>query len=402
MPAKRKKERVVCKHFIWLIGQRNGVWFADGRSSNKQDPGRHSLGTRDRAEAVIQLRRLDIVKAVQLGLADAGELATSTTSALHFDEGVRLYMAHVRRPRVAGGAGPATAKRYRPVFAKSVAFFREQGLAAWNEIKKPHLEHYAAWLDGEGYAYATEFLELVTLKQAFRYWVEAGYLPSDHRINMPLTRPSGTDTHCWTALEVKAILDRCRSEPQLNWLYETFLALVCTGMRISELAGLRWHDVDLINHTISLKDESCSRLAKKGRARTTKNRHSRTFPTNPELEAVLITMKARADGGPIFKGPNGGALRPDSVRQALIKHVLEPLAAQFPSADDEIGFRDGRLHSCRHYFASVCARRGKAERVVMHWLGHRSSPMLARYFHLHDQESQRQMQDLIFSGSDET
>jgi integrase len=75
------------------------------------------------------------------------------------------------------------------------------------------------------------------------------------------------------------------------------LALVCTGMRISELAGLKWQDVDLINHTISLKDESSSRLAKKGRARTTKNRQSRTFPTNPELEAVLITMKASAPSG---------------------------------------------------------------------------------------------------------
>jgi integrase len=90
------------------------------------------------------------------------------------------------------------------------------------------------------------------------------------------------------------------------------------------------------------------------------------------------------------------------VRQALIKHVLEPLAAQFPSADDEIGFRDGRLHSCRHYFASTCAISGVPERVVMRWLGHQSSPMLARYFHLHDQEGQRQMQGLIFSGSDET
>ena len=51
MPKARKKERIVTPHFIWLLGQRHGIFVADGRS-NKTDIGRHSLGTRDRKEAM--------------------------------------------------------------------------------------------------------------------------------------------------------------------------------------------------------------------------------------------------------------------------------------------------------------------------------------------------------------
>ena len=72
-----------------------------------------------------------------------------------------------------------------------------------------------------------------------------------------------------------------------------------------------------------------------------------------------------------------------------------------PLADDEIGFKDGRLHSCRHYFCSTCANNGVPEQVLMEWLGHQSSAMVRHYYHLHDEEAQRQMQKLKFLGGSE-
>lgn len=41
MPKARKKERIAAPHFIWLLGQRHGIFVADGRS-DKTDLGRHS------------------------------------------------------------------------------------------------------------------------------------------------------------------------------------------------------------------------------------------------------------------------------------------------------------------------------------------------------------------------
>jgi integrase len=38
------------------------------------------------------------------------------------------------------------------------------------------------------------------------------------------------------------------------------------------------------------------------------------------------------------------------------------------------------------------------EQVVMRWLGHQDSLMVRHYYHLHDDEAQRQMQRVNFVG----
>jgi hypothetical protein len=177
MPAKRKQERIGGRYFVWLLGQRNGVDVADGRS-NRPCLGRHSLGARDYQHALTELQRLDLVQAVAHGLADRHLLdGDRARPPLSLEEGRRLYEAHVRRPRVTGGAKPATPKRYRAVFDKFVPFARGEGITTWNGVSAALLQGYAAWLDDEGYAYRTEYLELTCLKQAIRWLVENGHLP---------------------------------------------------------------------------------------------------------------------------------------------------------------------------------------------------------------------------------
>jgi integrase len=56
--------------------------------------------------------------------------------------------------------------------------------------------------------------------------------------------------------------------------------------------------------------------------------------------------------------------------------------------------QNSRLHSFRHYFASICATSGVPERVAMEWLGHQDSEMVQHDFHLHDEESRWQMERL--------
>lgn len=400
MPAKPKKEKLRCKYFTWLIGPRNGVWSADGRS-NRPNPGRHSLATRSYEEAKRNLVQLDIGRAVELGLADRAELDNddALSPLLSLDEGVKVYLTHVQRTLVTGGASRKTAQRYRAVFEKAVPFFRNLGFTTWNEIGRSQLESYSEWLVSENYAYRTEFLELTTIKQAFNFWTdpEVAYLPIDRRIRMPLTKPSGTDTHCWRPEEVRAIVDYCRRESSLNWFADVFVGLVCTGLRISELAQLRWSDVNLSVGMISLRDETYSRPRAARRSRTTKSRRGRSFPVHDELRSILERMQRAKNSGLVFRGPHGAAIRPDATRLVLVNKVLQPLAAQFPS-DGEIGFVDGRLHSCRHYFCSACANDGVPEQIVMRWLGHQASDMVRHYYHLSDKVAQSQMRKVQFNS----
>ena len=174
------------------------------------------------------------------------------------------------------------------------------------------------------------------------------------------------------------------------------MALACTGLRISELASLLWSDIDWDRNLITLTDDSTRGRRPAGQAaRQTKSGRSRSFPIHRDLRRVLKGMTPAA-AGTIFKGPKGGRLKPDTVRQILIREVLTPLRERFPSAPGQVGFADGRLHSFRHFFCSTCANNSVPEQVVMAWLGHADSKMVRHYFHLHDDEAQRQMQRLNF------
>jgi integrase len=254
------------------------------------------------------------------------------------------------------------------------------------------LQAYAGWLDGEGYAYATEYLELTTLKQAMKWMAEERLLPTATVPRLTLPKPVGTTTYCWKPAEVIAIVDFCRADPATAWLADIVVALAFTGMRISELANLRWSDIDLAAGTIRLTDES-TQAPRAGRAkpRTLKTGRGRSLQIHPDLRTVLARLPRAVDGY-VFHGPHGGRLKADTVRNIFVRSVLDPLSRRFPTPAGEVGFRDGRLHSFRHFFCSICADDGVAEAVVMAWLGHRNSDMVRHYYHLFDAEAKRQMQ----------
>lgn len=190
---------------------------------------------------------------------------------------------------------------------------------------------------------------------------------------------------------MQAIIAHCRENPSLHWLSDVTIALACTGLRIDELINFKWMDIDFDNTRITLADES-GRSANDGPRRSLKSGRSRSFPIHPELLAVLKRLP-RIDEY-VFHGPRRGRLKADTVRRVLVREVLKPLANKFPSMGGGQSFIDGRLHSFRHFFVSMCAAKNVPERVVMEWVGHADSAMVRHYFHLHDEEAQGFMKSL--------
>lgn len=214
---------------------------------------------------------------------------------------------------IVGGVRTQTSKRYRAVFDKFVKFGGSQGISTWNQVTKTIAEVYAAWLDGEGYAYATEYLELTTITQAAKWLVKEGYLPASCLFSLSLRKPDATDTYCYTATEVRAIIVFCQSDDRLHWLADVVTALAFSGVRISELASLRRSDINFERNVITLADESKSARRRKGKPRQTKGGYSRSFPIHPALRSILESIPESKDGL-MFHGPLGGVLKPDTDR----------------------------------------------------------------------------------------
>lgn len=398
MPKQRKKEEIQCQFYRWLVGPHklSGTYYADGRS-NTPSLGRHSLGTKDRRTARANLNELDRLIAVEHGLTNPSQFETEETQILCLDNGRKLYEVHIKRPMIANGPRESTAKRYRAVLDKFFAFAKLHGIRNWNQVNRNVFDLYVTWLESRAYAYATQVLELTTLKQILKYLVAEGHLPPTTLFPYQMRKPSGTDTYCWKPEEVEAILQHC-DRPDLLWIKGVLLTLSRTGMRISEAANLRWTDVDFDRNMITLRDERFLDTKLKRKRRTLKSGYDRSIPIHPELSEYLKQIDRHPDGF-VFHGPRSGRLKKDLVRNCLIRDVIRPLEKHFPTASDQNGFCHGRLHSFRHYFCSECANTGIPERVLMRWLGHRSSKMVHHYYHLHDEESHRQMARLGDTGS---
>ena len=384
-----------CVHFAWRLTNRDGTWYADGRS-NPVNAGRHSLGTGDKAEALQRLVKLDRQCAEDLGLVTRTAPNAEPASVLSLAEGRKRYEQHLRRPRVAGGVKDATYKRYRAPLDKFLAFAPSKGVTAWNGVTECLLMAYIANLETKGYFGKTLLNEITVLQGCLKWLIEAGHLPGKQPIKLKLRNVESEPAYCYRSEEIRAIVEHCRQAQDLKWLGDVIVALACTGLRISELVDLRWTDLDLATGMLTLTDESERAHVDSKRRRTLKSGRSRAFPIHPDLLNVLRRLTKR--DGYVFRSPRGGRLKSDTVRRIFVRDVINPLADRFPASAGEKSFKDGRLHSFRHAFCSRCANSGVVDRMVMAWLGHTNSAMIKTYYHLHDDESQRTMQQLDFLG----
>jgi integrase len=392
MPRKPSQPSIACPYFTWILFQRDGVYYADARSG-KYKLGKHSLGTRNHNEAIERLKVLDLHMAIKLGLAKPEAVKSSETISVAI--GWQAFMDYCGRSPVMGSVSAGTLKRYRTVCDKHNKFCDRHGIEFWDQFDKAALEKYGNWLHGK-YAYRTAYFELTLLKSVNRWLIGEKKLPSDSKIEYSLTKPQGTDTYCYNREEVAAMIKHCEVNPQLGWLRDVIIGLAHLGVRIGELAGLRWTDVDLDNNVITVADERASRRKRlAGTMRTTKGKRSRKIPIHSCLREILVKMKRGTDGR-VFHAQRGGQIRPRNFLNAFISDVIEKLKEKFPMPPGETGFEHGRLHSFRHFFVSQCFLGGVSEGEIREWVGHADSKMLEHYRHLGQKDAAKKMGQIRF------
>jgi integrase len=298
---------------------------------------------------------------------------------------------------IMGGVSPKTAKKYSRSGELHQNFCTQENIRFWTEFTKSKFEEYGRNL-ADKYSDRSLYFELTQLKTILKWLVEEKLLPADSLFRFPISKPQGSDTHCYTLEQVTAMLEVCSQDEGLHWLQFMIVVLACTGLRISELVGLRWTDIQADGNWINLTDERASkRRTELGTARTTKGRRGRTIPLHPDLKQLLKQIPKRQHGR-ILSGPLGGIIEPDRARRRFIANVIKPLATRFPTPAGEIGFEQARFHSFRHYFVSQAFRQGATEAEIMDWVGHRDSKTVALYRHLGSEDAQRRMQQLNFVG----
>jgi integrase len=194
---------------------------------------------------------------------------------------------------------------------------------------------------------ATARKEFAVLSHLLSAAVDTELIPANvaHGVKLPKV-PAGRVRYLQPT-ELHAILAACP-----EWLRPIVALLAFTGMRRSELLGLRWLDIDRKGERILLPQ--------------TKNGDGRTVWLNALACDVIDSMKPGAPTDSVFSP----SITPTNVSTAFVRTC------------QKIGIADFHLHDLRHTAASWLRMSGADLQDVADLLGHRDLSMTRRYSHL--------------------
>ncbi len=220
-------------------------------------------------------------------------------------------------------------------------------------------------------------------RSVLAYGVERRDLSHNVAASMKKLKRERREMQTYTPAEIQQLLTAVDNDRLCHVWY-----LALTGLRRSEIAGLRWTDVqlDCPHPTLTIAN---TRVETKGKiidAERTKTRSSRrTLPLDSTLERVLSRALERqnaereqlgasyVESGYVVRQESGEPYHPGSLNMAWSR------------VTKRVGIRYIRLHDLRHSCATAMHLRGVPLAVIAKWLGH-SDPSITARIYTHSQD----------------
>lgn len=272
-------------------------------------------------------------------------------------------------------ASPHTVAAYRSTFRLLLRFAADRLGRAPSDLLLADLDaaflgEFLEHLERErGNCARSRNARLAALHAFFRYVAlnePAHALRCQRALAIPTTRFERGVVEFLTEEEVAALLDA--PDPD-TWIGQRDRALllvaVATGLRVSELIGLRREDV-------VLGRGAHVRCVGKGRK-------LRCTPLRADVVRVLAAWLERlpkAASGPVFPSSRGGCLSDDAVERLVTRHATAA-AARCPT----LAKKRVTPHTLRHTTAMALLRDGVDRTVIALWLGHESIETTQIYLH---------------------
>jgi integrase/recombinase XerC len=266
-------------------------------------------------------------------------------------------------------AAPATVKAYRSDIDGFVDWAGRLGIESPAGVSRTVLRRYVAHLATRGLARRSIARKASSVRRYFGWSARTGHLPADPSAGLSVPGGSGRLPRVLRDDEITAVLDappattsddppavRCRDDAVLELLYGS-------GLRVSELCGLRPDDLDLERRRVTVwgkgsKQRVVPISAPAGEALEQWFGHGRR---------VLATAESPADA--VFLNRRGGRLGPRDVHRLLDRRAPSPT----------------HPHALRHTFATHLLDGGADLRSVQEMLGHADLSTTQHYTHVSKQ-----------------
>lgn len=275
---------------------------------------------------------------------------------MHIEDAIRAYCRSLH----AAGRSAATERSYSYLLARWGRWLDTRG-GTWAAATPAMLDSFIEGYS-EDHSRTSTALICTCLRSFYRWATRRGHFPSSPADEL---RPGQRDRPLPRALpgwQIRQLMDKLDSPPaglgddeRAEWTRNRRIvrALLYTGVRLAELAGVRPPDVDI--------DERTMRILGKGGA-------ERLVPLHPDLVGDLAA--ALASGGPLFPSRRGGPISAAGISEMFRRFVQGQLGVACTA------------HQLRHSVAVRLLREGVDIRLIGDLLGHQSLNTTKRYTHL--------------------
>jgi integrase/recombinase XerD len=272
-------------------------------------------------------------------------------------------------------ASPHTIASYRDALCLLLAYMAESSGKSpaqldFGDLDAPTIGGFLIHLERDrGVGAATRNARLAAVRSLFAF---AAYRHPEHAaliarvLSIPAKRKSRPLVVFLDPPEIDALLAAPDSDSWTGRRDHALLTFgVQTGLRVSELAGVRHVDV-------AFAHGAHVRVYGKGRK-------ERVTPLTSHTVAVLgswLDERAGEPDDPLFPGPTGRPLGRDAIRKLVVKHAHAAATHCESLASKQIG-----VHTLRHSCAMALLRSGVDLATIALWLGHEDLRTVQCYLH---------------------
>lgn len=236
-------------------------------------------------------------------------------------------------------------------------------------VNHAKIKEYLIFIQKFNYSKTTLSRKISALRTFYRYLYRERIVDANPVSGMHSPKKSKNLPKFLTTTEIEQILNNIKIETPAGYRNRTILELLyATGMRISELSGLNFGNLNLADNEITVFGKGAKEriVLVSTRAKDFLERYIKTV--RPMVSETPVQTN---EDSPVFINKTGYRLQPQSVRTA-IKEIVEKI--QLPKIVTP--------HVFRHSFATKLLENGADLRVVQELLGHASISNTQIYTHV--------------------
>ncbi|MGG0727252.1 tyrosine-type recombinase/integrase [Bacillus paramycoides] len=248
------------------------------------------------------------------------------------------------------------------------------GMVPLSKLNVMHIQKcYKNSLDNNS-AKNTTLLAHRILKSALNLAVKQRIINQNPVALAEIPKSEKTSIQTWTEDEVKTFL----LHSQDSRYHTGFVLAITTGMRLGEVLGLRWQDVDFDNHTVTINQTLGH--DNKIKTSTKTNSSKRTIPIPLEAIEELKKRKLQVNKDKLRIGSGYHDL--DLITCSNLGKVTtrSTFGRHFDKIIQNAEIKKIKFHDIRHTHATLLLKQGVHPKVVSERLGHTDISLTLRVY----------------------